>query len=341
MKIADISHYQGTINWDKAREELDFVIFRASVGKAKDTKYVSNAQKCGVPFGAYHYCKAGSKAQAKTEAQYFYKAATVKGIKPLFFVADIEYATQTASNVKGITQAFADELRALGAEKLGLYIGQELYPKSAKAAYDFIWIPRYGKNDGTANEKYKPIYACDLWQYTSKGKVAGISGNVDLNILRSDKTVEWFTKNAAPLNLGDRVLKKGCIGNDVFKLQQALNKVFKAALEEDGEFGSNTFKAVKKLQIVSNLEVTGIYDAAAHEALMNKLNNPDGLVTCHADYIYSSDSINSTPFTTIEANQIVVPVLDTKGVPIISSNGFYAVRVENKIGWLNKINIAG
>ena len=98
---------------------------------------------------------------------------------------------------------------------------------------------------------------------------------------------------------------------------------------------------MKKLQTTSNLEATGIYDTAAHEVLMNKLNNPDGLVTCHADYIYSSDSISSIPFTTIEINQIVTPVLDTKGVPIISNNGFYAVRAENKIGWLNKTNIAG
>ena len=38
MKIADISHYQGSIDWSLARKELELVIFRASVGKNIDKK---------------------------------------------------------------------------------------------------------------------------------------------------------------------------------------------------------------------------------------------------------------------------------------------------------------
>ena len=39
----------------------------------------------------------------------------------------------------------------------------------------------------------KPAYFCDLWQYTSKGKISGINGNVDMNtITGSGKTLEWF-----------------------------------------------------------------------------------------------------------------------------------------------------
>ena len=37
--IADLSHYQGTIDWSKAAPHLDFVILRASVGSNKDNKY--------------------------------------------------------------------------------------------------------------------------------------------------------------------------------------------------------------------------------------------------------------------------------------------------------------
>ncbi|GAA3328792.1 hypothetical protein GCM10020331_074210 [Ectobacillus funiculus] len=33
---------------------------------------------------------------------------------------------------------------------------------------------------------------CDLWQYTAKGRLAGVSGDVDLNMLVGNKTLAWF-----------------------------------------------------------------------------------------------------------------------------------------------------
>lgn len=192
--IADISVYQGNIDWAQARKELELIILRSSIGTSTDTKYLSNAQNCDIPFGVYHYCKAGDAAGAEKEAEYFYKAATSNGLKPLFFVADIEYSTQTSSTTKTVCTAFANKLRTLGAKKIGLYIGQERhqYAGDAKNLYDFIWIPRYGKNTGSISGSTKPIYPCDLWQYTSTGRVAGISGNVDLNILNGSKSLSWF-----------------------------------------------------------------------------------------------------------------------------------------------------
>ncbi|MFJ7982602.1 hypothetical protein ACIQ1D_20315 [Lysinibacillus xylanilyticus] len=38
----------------------------------------------------------------------------------------------------------------------------------------------------------KPDYSCDLWQFTEKGTVAGIKGNVDLNVLNGSKALSWF-----------------------------------------------------------------------------------------------------------------------------------------------------
>ena len=58
--------------------------------------------------------------------------------------------------------------------------------------FDFIWIPRYGKNTGYPDENFKPLYPCDLWQYTSVGNIPGISNNVDLNKLNGNKTLDWF-----------------------------------------------------------------------------------------------------------------------------------------------------
>ena len=195
--IADISHYQGEINWTAARKYLQLCIFRASVGSNKDNKYLFYTKNCGIPFGVYHYVKAGTTAEAEKEAKFFYETATQNNIQPLFFVADIEYETQTKSTTKPVTLAFCDTLRKLGAKKVGLYIGQNRYPyiEDSLNEFDFIWIPRYGKNTGYADETYKPKYPCDLWQYTSEGSVEGISGNVDLNKLNGAKTLEWFLQD--------------------------------------------------------------------------------------------------------------------------------------------------
>lgn len=56
--------------------------------------------------------------------------------------------------------------------------------------YDFLWIPRYS---GTSSQGKKPDFACELWQYTESGSVAGIKGNVDLNVLNGSKPLSWFT----------------------------------------------------------------------------------------------------------------------------------------------------
>ena len=64
---------------------------------------------------------------------------------------------------------------------------------SLASLFDFTWIPRYGTNDGTLEGSVRPSYACDLWQYTSAGKIDGISGNVDMNVITgSGRTLEWF-----------------------------------------------------------------------------------------------------------------------------------------------------
>ena len=142
MNIIDISHYQGNINWTEARKHLDLIIMRASVGLNPDIKYASYASECGVPFGTYHYVKAGDAASAKREAEYFYKQATQNGIQPLFFCADIEYEAQTSFTTNTVTEVFATTLRELGAKKIGLYISQSRYPYASRDLYDFIVIPR-------------------------------------------------------------------------------------------------------------------------------------------------------------------------------------------------------
>ena len=192
-KICDISKYQPTINYDKFIADTSLIIARAGYrgtgGSVKmDEKielHAAELLKRGVRFGVYFFSIATTEEKAREEARMFYKYA--KDYNPLFWAMDAENDGIT----KKAIVAFADELRNLGAKKVGCYVANHLHQKydysSIRDKFDFTWIPRYGST--------RPSYFCDLWQYTSTGSVGGISGNVDLNKITGDgKTLEWFTE---------------------------------------------------------------------------------------------------------------------------------------------------
>ncbi|HDR3886562.1 TPA: glycoside hydrolase family 25 protein [Bacillus cereus] len=182
--IVDISKWNGNINWDIAVSQLDLVIARVQDGSnTVDFMYqgcVKEMKKRSIPFGNYAFCRFISISDAKKEAQDFWNRGD-KNAK--FWVADVE--VQTMVDMQGGTQAFIDELRRLGAKKIGLYVGHHTYVSfgARNIDADFIWIPRYGGN--------KPAYPCDIWQYTDSGNVPGI-GKCDLNQLIGNKNLSWF-----------------------------------------------------------------------------------------------------------------------------------------------------
>lgn len=183
--IVDISKWNGDIQWDVAKSEIAFIIARVQDGSNyRDPKYqgyCEEMKKRNIPFGSYAFCRFVSEADARQEARDFWergdKASTV-------WVADVE--VKTMENMRSGTQAFIDELRRLGAKKVGLYCGHHMYEPFGMAGVDadFLWIPRYGGS--------KPNYACDLWQYTETGYVNGI-GKCDLNYLNGSKPLSYFT----------------------------------------------------------------------------------------------------------------------------------------------------
>lgn len=202
--IADLSHYQGTIDWAKAAPHLDFVILRATVGSNKDQKYkeyTDNCKKFNIPFGTYHYVKATTESEAIKEAEHFYSTASFAD--PLFYVADMEYEPTMEAGYDKIAATFLQRLKELGALKLGLYIAQRFYPKCplSQKLIDFNWIPRYGKDTGLYDPQYTPTCEYDLHQYTSKGYLEGTDGTVDLNRISGTKSIEWFTERKEKNNM--------------------------------------------------------------------------------------------------------------------------------------------
>lgn len=190
-KGIDVSKWQGDIGFKKVKEsEIDFVIIREGYGKKDpkqiDKKFKENYQKAkdvGLNVGVYHYSYADSVEDAKLEAQFCLE--NIQGMQfeyPIVF--DIEDKEQLKLNNRqrtDIVKAFCEEI-----EKAGYYamfycnlnwlnnylIKDELLPK-----WD-LWLAQWYVKE--------PAIKCGIWQYSSEGKIDGISGNVDLDISYKD-----------------------------------------------------------------------------------------------------------------------------------------------------------
>jgi LysM repeat protein/GH25 family lysozyme M1 (1,4-beta-N-acetylmuramidase) len=211
MRIIDVSHHQPSnkIDWAKAAHDIDLVIIRVQYGSKKvDREYknhVSNCKMYGIPFGHYAYGRFVSVADAKVEAKDFLSRID-KDAK--FLALDTEKDTIDACGTKNVaeaSQAFIDVCQAAG-YKTGFYVSHHLYHLYGlnKVKADFLWIPRYGKNDGTANKN--PDFACCLWQYTDRGRVNWYGSNLDFNILHGDKDLEWFIDGGKTVNFKEEVV---------------------------------------------------------------------------------------------------------------------------------------
>ena len=197
--IIDVSKWQPSINYDKFIKDTALIILRVgrrgTGGSVKiDECFIKHAdalKKRGIRFGVYFYSIANTGTKAREEARSFVKWA--KDYSPLFWAMDAEKKEITHEAIA----VFADEMRKQGVKKLGCYVAHNLYQKygydGLRPRFDFTWIPRYGANRGTIESSIKPDFPCDMWQFTSTGKVAGISGNVDMNVITgTGKPLEWF-----------------------------------------------------------------------------------------------------------------------------------------------------
>jgi GH25 family lysozyme M1 (1,4-beta-N-acetylmuramidase) len=187
--IADLSYHQGNIDFSKLSKVVDLVILRVQCGsKIADSKYaeyVANCKQYGINFGTYAYAKFINVPDAIQEAKDAY-ARMDKDSK--FMVLDCEEMTlRNPNDIVPAAQAFIDYMKQQGV-KVGLYSGQYFYTNYglSNLKYDFLWLAKYSNN--------QPSIPCDLWQNTSSGRLDGIAGYVDLNVLVG-QSLEYFTGN--------------------------------------------------------------------------------------------------------------------------------------------------
>lgn len=194
-KIIDVSEWQGVIDWNSVvRDDVTLSIIRIQDGSShQDLKYMENLQKCiaaGGKYAVYAYFRASTITEAQQEAQDFYdctQAVVAGNQQPVFYAIDVESIEMggNSSLMRGGVEAYMSKLNSLGIpdQKIVLYIANHLYSdlNLNVARAGAIWIPSYGANDGTIEGSLKPTHPYDLWQYTSKGQIAGITGYVDMS----------------------------------------------------------------------------------------------------------------------------------------------------------------
>src|SRR5690606_3180580 len=136
-------------------------------------------RKRGRPSAAYAWVRGVSISDMEKEAEDFY--SRTKEFNPTSWFLDGE--EKSMPDTRAGAKAYVKKLRELSAKKVGVYIAHHLYKQFNidTSGFDAVWIPHYGKNDGTVTSK--PEYPCDLHQYTDKGRLNGYSGYLDLNRL--------------------------------------------------------------------------------------------------------------------------------------------------------------
>ena len=189
----DISKYQGDVNFDKVKADgIDFVILRSTTKSgAPDVnfeKYWAGATKAGLNIqGVYKLSYAMNVAEAQKEAEGVIKL--LNGRKCDIWL-DMEGAGGQQVYGKDIIALIITAFLTYCVNKgynVGIYCNMDWYKNHIKDDIKKIcrfWIARYPKDDqGIIVDSIKPNIGEVMWQYSSKGKVDGINGNVDRDIM--------------------------------------------------------------------------------------------------------------------------------------------------------------
>lgn len=185
----DVSKWQGNIDWMTvtASGKVDFAILKAGgsdKGFYTDSAFFKNYGKCkelGIPVGAYYFAgpKFGSAhGNGIADAKRFHEI--IQGMQfeyPIYL--DIE--AQPIADKEGTTREAIEFCEFLEVRNyfVGIYASRvsgfkDRLNTNLLDVYTF-WVADYSK----------PL-AAPLHQYTSKGNIPGIKGNVDLNVARTD-----------------------------------------------------------------------------------------------------------------------------------------------------------
>lgn len=185
MKGIDVSVHNGNIDWERVKKAgIRFAVLRAGYGKLatqKDKKFEDNyagAKAAGIPIGAYWYSYATTVDEARTEAEVCVSVLKDKQFEfPIYFDQEEKATLDTGKeNCSAMVRAFCEVLEKNG-YWVGLYTSRSMLgthiEDDIKTRYA-LWVAEWGN-------RLNYNGAVGIWQYSEKGGVDGITGNVDLD----------------------------------------------------------------------------------------------------------------------------------------------------------------
>lgn len=257
-KGIDISYFQGNIDFKKVKADgVEFIIPRCGYGISnKDSKfseYVIGALAAGIEVpGIYHFSYALTEDNAREEARKAVSYAQSVGLPTstiIFF--DLEYDSVDYAKRQGVTldknrcikhtNAFCQEVERLG-YRAGVYANQDYLNRM----YDKTTINRYIFWYANWNGGKEPSITCAFHQWSEKGKVNGINGNVDIDYYYGGAdivkmTPEEIDKVAHEVlegkygNGDDRVKALTEAGYDYNAVQSRVNELVKELPKEESK----------------------------------------------------------------------------------------------------------
>lgn len=212
--VIDVSEWQGDIDWAKAKADgVEGVIIRLGYGEGnnadkKAQRNISECKRLGIPFGIYWYSYADTPSIAKEEGADVVAKLKQFGVNPSDLAYPVYYDLEkwtweghqppTDPNVyNDIVNNWYSALQSAGYKNLSVYSYTSYLQGPLKHADIYAkttWVAQYGARMGFDSFQTNSRG----WQYTSSGKVDGISGNVDMNAFGNKEFVNgghWVTKN--------------------------------------------------------------------------------------------------------------------------------------------------
>lgn len=210
--VIDVSGWQGDIDWAKAKADgVEGAIIRLGYGEGnnadkKAQRNISECKRLGIPFGIYWYSYADTPALAKEEGTDVVAKLKQFGVNPSDLAYPVYYDLEkwtweghqppTDPNVyNNIVNNWYSALQSAGYKNLGVYSYTSYLQGPLKHADIYAkttWVAQYGARMGFDSF---PTNSRG-WQYTSTGKVDGISGNVDMNAFGNKEFVNGGSSNA-------------------------------------------------------------------------------------------------------------------------------------------------
>jgi len=210
VRVLDVSHHQGVIDWRKVADAsidgqpIRGVFIKATEGTTLVDRMLqanaANAVAAGLAAGFYHYAHP-ERNDPTIEARHF--AGKVKSLGAVLpHVLDVEgsAAKLGRAELTGWCLKWLAEVERLSGHPVMLYSGASFartYFDNRLAGYP-LWIAHYGVEQPLSN----PVWErWTVFQYSDKGRVPGISGYVDLNMMERgcfEKLIAQKVKPSAP-----------------------------------------------------------------------------------------------------------------------------------------------